>query len=114
MISKRIIEEKVKSKELSNGKSDTENLQMKNLIVKKVVKEDDNSKSQLCNDIQEVETGMNSSTSTKSNDVECGNCNKVLPRDNIELHKLRCTVQQVDMKEHIECGNCNKVLPRDN
>ena len=44
---------------------------------------------------------MNSSTSTKSNDVECGNCNKVLPRDNIELHKLRCTVQQVDMKENI-------------
>ena len=68
----------------------------------KVVKEDDKSKSQLCNDIHKVETGMNSSTSTKSNDVECGNCNKVLPKDNIELHKLGCTVQQVDMKENID------------
>ena len=68
----------------------------------KVVKEDDKSKSQLCNDIHKVETGMNSSTFTKSNDVECGNCNKVLPKDNIELHKLGCTVQQVDMKENID------------
>jgi len=38
-------------------------------------------------------------------DVECNNCKKAVPKNNIELHKIRCTVKLEEVKENIGSDN---------